>query len=182
MKTSALTLSIIVAVVMWCSAPVSAEAQNDWQEAFQAALEKGKISPAAPAESGGLAYTPSQETVLEEAVMMALAEEQGDRACECMKMAIDLDYNPYSVLKAIYSVGGDLEIDPLCACATEAGVMKAVIAKAATEAITPLNEPVYNVDEIARSQCLSGLAYTAVDPPTPPPPPPPPPPPSSYIP
>jgi hypothetical protein len=86
-----------------------------------------------------------------------------------MKMAVDLEYNPYSVLKAIYSQGGDLEIDPLCTCATEAGVMKAVIARAAADAVTPLNEPVYDVDEIARSQCLSGLAFTASEEPTEPP-------------
>lgn len=162
MKTSALILTFIVVAAVYCCAPVSAEAQGGWQEALQSALEKGKTAPEAP-ESGGLAYTPSEETILEEALTAALAEEKGDRSCECMKMAIDLDYNPYSVLKAIYSVGGDLEIDILCSCATEAGVMKAVIAKAATDAVTPLNEPVYDVDEIARSQCLSGLAYTAAE-------------------
>jgi hypothetical protein len=125
-------------------------------------LEKGKTD-SEPTGTGGLAYTPSEETVLEEAVTAAMTGEQGDRACELMRMAVELEYNPYSVLKTIYSVGGDLEIDPLCTCATEAGVMKAVIANAATNAVTPLNEPVYDVDEISRSQCLSGLAYTARD-------------------
>lgn len=169
MKRSALLLSFIVAVAIFCSASISADDQDNWRDVFQAMLEKGKTSSAAPAEPGGLAYTPSEGVVLEEALTMALAEEKGDRACECMRMAVDLDYNPYTVLKTIYGVGGDLEIDLLCTCATEAGVMKAIIAKAAADAVTPLNEPVYDVDEIARSQCLSGLAYTAAEGPTDPP-------------
>jgi hypothetical protein len=75
----------------------------------------------------------------------------------------------------IYGVGGDLEIDAVCSCATEAGVAKAVIADAATDAVTLLDEPVYDISEVSRSQCLTGLAYQldAGGEPDPPPPPPP---------
>jgi hypothetical protein len=162
MKTSVLILSLIAAIAMCCTTPCLAQSSGTWQDTLKAMLEEGKAGSESP-DGGGLAYTPSEGTVLEEAVTAAMTGEQGDRACEIMKMAVELEYNPYSVLKTIYSVGGDLEIDPLCTCATEAGVMKAVIASAATDAVTPLNEPVYDVDEISRSQCLSGLAYTAQD-------------------
>jgi hypothetical protein len=156
MKKFTLLLSLIALVVM-CS--VSASSAEDWQDVFQSMLEKGKTG-SAPSDSGGLAYTAPESVALEDAIAYALSGEQGDRACECMTMAVKYDYNPYTVLKTIYSLGGDLEIDTLCSCATASGITKAVIAKAATDAVTPLNEPVYDTDEIAQSQCLSGLAYT----------------------
>ena len=87
-----------------------------------------------------------------------------------MKIAIDFEYNAYSVLKYLYAAGGQLGVDQLCMCATEAGVMKAIIAKAAMDAVTPLNEPVFDRDEITQSQCLGGeeiLAYTALAKPLP---------------
>ncbi|MDX9786771.1 MAG: hypothetical protein RBT11_08340 [Desulfobacterales bacterium] len=138
----------------------------DWRAVYRAALEKGKVAPVNQAKPAGLAYAAPEEVVLAEAIAMALMAEKGERVCECLKIAIELEYNPYLVLKNIYAVGGDLEIDQLCMCATEAGVMKAIIAKAAKDAMTPLNQPVYDIDEIAQSQCLKGedgLAYTLAD-------------------
>ena len=177
MKKIALLL-VLFATVCLCVSTTVAQEQNDsaglgWQNAFQQMLEKGKAS-STQANDAGLAYTPAEASVLEEAVAYALSGEEGDRACECMKIAVELDYNPYLVLKTIYSLGGDLEIDTICNCSTQAGITKAIIAQAATDAVTPLNEPIYDVDEISRSQCLTGLAYqvdsgsTPPDPPDPP--------------
>jgi len=137
-------------------------AQN-WRDDFVTALEKGKAVklPDNQTKAEGLAYTPPEDVVLEEAIARAI--ENKAPPCQCMKIAIDFDYNPYSVIKNIYSAGGDIKLDQVCSCATEAGVMKAIIAKAAADAVSPLNEPIFKPNEIAQSQCLGGeegLAYT----------------------
>lgn len=161
MKKIALMIVLLATVFVYVSMTTAQDRDDSnglgWQNAYKEMLEKGKAS--VQTSNDGLAYTPAEATVLEEAVAYALSGEEGDRACECMKIAVELEYNPYLVLKTIYGLGGDLEIDQLCNCATEAGVTKAIIALAATDAVTPLDEPVYDEDEIARSQCLTGLAY-----------------------
>jgi hypothetical protein len=165
MKKIAFSISVIFLVAMF-SSTISAEDQGagiGWRDIYQDMLEKGKGIGEPETEDGGLAYTPPEEVVLEEAVSFALSDEKGDRACECMRMAVELEYNPYLVIKTIYSVGGDLEIDQLCLCSTEAGVMRAIIAQAATDATTSRNEPIYDEDEIARSECLRGLAFTLAE-------------------
>ena len=167
MKNLTLFVSMLTIIVM-CSATLFAEGQRTdekWQNDYLAALKKGKSVqlPAGQTQAAGLAYTPPEAVVLQEAVSKALEKEKGDRVCECMKVAVDLEYNPYLVIKTIYEAGGDLEIDQLCMCASEAGVMKAIIAKAAREAVSPLGEPVYSPDEIAQTNCFrgeEGLAYT----------------------
>lgn len=167
MKYIKQTLILIGCIFLVAS---NAFSDDDWRDDFISALEKGKAVqlPEGDAQTEGLAYTPPEDVVLEEAIAKAI--ERKAPACECMKIAIDFDYNPYSVLKNIYSAGGQVGLNELCMCATEAGVMKAVIAKAAMDAVTPLNEPVYDRDEIAQSQCLGGeeiLAYTALTKPLP---------------
>lgn len=141
----------------------SAIAEEDWRTEYITALQDGKIviAPSDADVDQGLAYTPSEEQVLMDAVADAM--EQDASACECMKIAIDLEYNPYDVLKSIYMIGGNVTLDELCMCATEAGVMKAIIAKAAGDALSPNGEPMFSRDEIVQSQCLrgqEGLAYT----------------------
>jgi hypothetical protein len=167
MKKLTLLVSMLTIIVM-CSATLFAEDQRkdeNWRNDYMSTLKKGKAValPAGQTQSAGLAYTPPEAVVLQEAVSKALEKEKGDRVCECMKVAVDLEYNPYLVIKTIYEAGGDLEIDQLCMCASEAGVMKAIIAKAAREAVSPLGEPVYSPDEIAQTSCFrgeEGLAYT----------------------
>ncbi|MFH0729952.1 MAG: CsgG/HfaB family protein [Pseudomonadota bacterium] len=138
---------------------------EDWRNDYLAMLKKGKAVrlPSGQPSGAGLAYTPPEAVTLENAISKALEKEKGARVCECMKLAVDLEYNAYLVIKTIYEAGGSLEIDQLCMCATEAGVMKAIIAKAAREAISPLGSPVYAQDEIAQASCFQGeegLAYT----------------------
>lgn len=167
MKKITLFVSILTIFVMF-STTLFAEnprKEENWREDYLATLKKGKAVqlPAGQPQAAGMAYTPPEAVVLQEAILKALEKERGERVCECMKIAIDLEYNPYLVIKTIYEVGGDLEIDQLCMCATEAGVMKAIIAKAAREAVTPLGKPVYAPDEIAQTSCFrgeEGLAYT----------------------
>jgi hypothetical protein len=165
MKKFTWMFSLFAAVLMCVSSVVAQEDEMNagfgWQSNFRDMLEEGKAAmyDDEQAKIAGYAYTPTEEVILEDAIKYALSDEQGDRACECLKIAVELEYNAYSVLKMIYGIGGDLEIDSVCACATEAGVTKAIIADAATDAVTLLDEPVYDINEISRSQCLTGLAY-----------------------
>lgn len=153
-----LSVMTALAMIVGLTSTVFA-AEQDWRTPFITALQDGKTATMATGE--GLAYTAPEELVLKEAVSKAM--EQDAPACECMKMAIDLEYNPYAVLKSIYSVGSNVTLDQLCMCATEAGIMKAIIAKAAVDALSPTGEALFNRDEIAQCQCLrgeDGLAYT----------------------
>lgn len=168
MKKFTFFVTLITFLVLNLS--VSGFAEEDWRDAYIASLEKGKAVQLEDTQeqSEGLAYTPPEDVVLEEAITKAM--EKNAPACECLKIAIDFEYNPYSVLKNLYAAGGKAKLDQLCMCATEAGVMKAIIAQAAADAVSPLNDPIFDRDEIAQSQCLGGeeaLAYTALDKPLP---------------
>lgn len=148
-------------ILTFCTHLTPSAAEQDWRTEYITALQDGKAVVTPTPGDGGLAYTPSEEQVLMKAVSKAMEQEAS--ACECMKIAIDLDYNPYDVLKSIYSTGGNVKLDQLCMCATEAGIMKAIIAKAASDALLPTGEPLFDLDEITQSQCLrsdQGLAYT----------------------
>jgi hypothetical protein len=174
MKTRVLGFVLFFAgVTFLCAASGPAEAKN-WEDAFAEALIKGK--EAAEQEGGGLGYTPSLEKVLDDAVAEAL--DRDGPPCQCMKIAISLEYSPYLVLKTIYR-HANIEIDELCMCGTEQGILKEVIAKAAVDATLPSGEKVFAGDEVKQSQCLqTGLPYTAAaaelpdapDPPDPVPP------------
>jgi hypothetical protein len=136
--------------------------ESKWQTEFETALKDGQFQLKRK-NSGGLGYTPTEqelfmdeEKILSTAIKKALKKEAPP--CECMKIAIDFDYNPYSVIKNIYASAKDLDLDQLCMCATEkgVGVSSQVVKKAATDAGRPL-------DEITQSQCLNedvGLAFT----------------------
>ncbi|MBI9089258.1 MAG: hypothetical protein JEZ12_08580 [Desulfobacterium sp.] len=166
------TLAILTGLTtnLFAAEPAAKEA---WQIAYTAALVDGKANPPPQGQAlkEGLAYTPPEEMVLKEAVSKAMEKEAS--ACECMKIAIDLEYNPYAVLKAIYSSEGNVQLDQLCMCATEAGIMKAITAKAAVDSLSSSGAPLFQQDEITQSQCLGGeegrintppeegLAYTA---------------------
>ncbi len=135
-----------------------------WEKEYIEKLQAGKET-SEQLKTEGLAYTPAEETVLEEAIIQAM-ENKGS-PCEAMKIAVDLEYNAYLTLKHLYGYGGEVGLDQLCMCATESGIQTQIVARAAAEAITPLGEPVYERDEIAQSQCINqigGLAYTETEP------------------
>lgn len=171
MKNRMITSLLIIGLLMF-SYPCMAE-EKSWEKEFVQALQKGKIIPAGQAQ--GLGYTPAEETVLEGAIKKAM--DLKAPPCEAMKIAVDLKYNSFSVLKNIFGYAGEVNLDQLCMCATESGVNKQIVAEAATKAVTPLGAPVFPRDEITQAQCLReiGLGYTALEIPPPPIPPPPPP-------
>ncbi|MFH0726898.1 MAG: hypothetical protein V2B19_11210 [Pseudomonadota bacterium] len=167
MKRITLFVSMLTIFVMVSTTLFAENSRTDdaWRNEYLASLKKGKAVqlPAGQTPAAGLAYTPPEGVVLQEAIAKALEKGKEDRVCECMKMAVDMEYNPYLVIKTIYEAGGDLKIDQLCMCATEAGVMKAIVAKAAKEAVSPLGGPVFAPDEIAQTTCFrgeEGLAFT----------------------
>ncbi len=174
MKKSMIYIMIFTIVGVVLSDISSVEAEN-WRKPYINALERGKIiipsdideklrdKTAEKSAVSGLAYTPpSEDVILEKAITQALTRNAPP--CECMKIAINLQYNPYSVLKNIYGAGNrEILLDQLCMCASELGIMKAVIARAATDALSSSNEPIFQMDEISQCQCLGGeegFAYT----------------------
>ncbi len=156
MKNITTIISIISTVLMFAVSAIAEE--NLWEKEFVQALQKGKAQSAQ--ESGGLGYTPAEKSVLETAIKKAL--DLKAPPCEAMKIAVDLEYKAFDVISNIFGHGGEVNLNQLCMCATESGINKQIVAKAATEAITPLGEPIYPRDEIAQAQCLNdvGLAYT----------------------
>ncbi len=158
MRTTIKAIIIVSILALLSSAGFAQD--NQWENEFVLALQKGKAL--ATTKNKGLAYTPAQSTVLENAIKKAMDKKAPP--CEAMKIAVDLKYNPYSVIKNIFSYGGEVDLNQLCMCATESGVNKQVIAKAATDAASPLGKPIFPRDEIAQAQCLReiGLGYTPV--------------------
>ena len=161
MKTKCIWPVLVAAVfLIGAAGPAFSKDSLNWEQEFVDALKKGKEAIETQGEGLGLGYTPSEATVLEEAIQNAL--DQDAPPCECMKIAVGFDYNPYNVLTSIYGSGKGVELDNVCMCATEEGVMKEVIARAASDAVNPVGEKVFDRDEITQSQCLQvGLPYTA---------------------
>lgn len=129
---------------------------NLWEKDFVMALQKGKMTSANATD--GLAYTPAAGVVLENAIKKAL--EMQAPPCEAMKIAVDLKYDPYSVIKNIFSYGSQVNLNQLCGCATESGINKKIVAEAAAKAMSPLGKPIFDRDEITQAQCITGLGYT----------------------
>lgn len=168
MKAKFIGFRLVTAVFILATAT---SAFCGWENDLRTALQKGKEQ--VQSTTGGLAYTPDEATVLNDALDKALNEEKAP-PCQCMKIAIEEKYNPFQVLTSIYGLGEEVKLDDLCMCATEEGILKEVIAKAAVDATGPNGEKVYERDEITQSQCLAaGLPYTAAETPLPDPPEPP---------
>jgi len=158
MKIRITILSSIFVIALFTSYCFAED--NLWENEFIQALQKGKT--VVTRQSGGLGYTPSESTVLEKAIKRAM--DMKAPPCEAMKIAIDLKYNPYSVIKNVFSSGGEVDLNQLCMCATESGINKQIVAKAASDATSSLGTPIFPRDEIAQAQCLReiGLGYTPV--------------------
>ena len=153
---------ILLCTVLISSPAVAADKAKDigWEPEYVEALQAGKMPVI---DEGGLPYTPDEETVLMDAIKKAM--EKKAPPCQCATLAIELDYNPYMTLKYIYSFEGELDLDQLCTCATQKGVDKQVIAKAAMDAQRE-GKPAFQLDEVTQSNCLrsdEGLAYTLED-------------------
>jgi hypothetical protein len=147
---------ILLSLSLLAVSSISFAEDNLWEKELIQALQKGRAI--GENTGGGLAYTPADETVLERAIQKAM--EMNAPPCEAMKIAVDFKHNPYSVMKHIFGYGGEVDLNQLCMCATEGGVNKQIVAKAAADAASPLGTPIYSRDEIAQAQCLTGLGYT----------------------
>ncbi len=72
---------------------------NLWEKDFVMALQKGKAESIT--KVNGLGYTMSETEILKKAIKNAL--DQDAPPCDAMKIAIDLKYKPYEVIKNIFS-------------------------------------------------------------------------------
>lgn len=126
---------------------------KSWDLQFVSDLQKIKSQQ----KTDGLGYTLSEEEALEIAIKKAM--DQKAPPCEAMKLAVDLEFNPYNVITGIFNSGAEIDLEQLCMCATEGGIPRSLLAQA-TEAAAEANR--LTRDEIAQSQCLrEGLGYTA---------------------
>ncbi len=156
MKNILLTILLIFSLALLSSISFAQE-KNSWETDYISILQKGRA--AIDNQGAGLGYTPAESTVLEEAIKLAM--ERKAPPCEAMKIAVELKYSPYGVIKNIFGYGGEISLDQLCMCATETGINKQIIAKAAADATSSLGTPIFNRDEIVQSQCI-GLGYTPI--------------------
>ncbi len=123
-----------------------------WDEQFVSDLQKIRNLQ----KTDGLGYTLSEDEALEIAIKKAM--DQKAPACEAMKLAVDLEFNPYNVITGIFNSGAELDLEQLCMCATEGGIPKSLLAQATDEAAEANR---LTRDEIAQSQCMrEGLGYT----------------------
>jgi len=149
-------LLILLSLSLAAVSSISFAEDNLWEKELIQALQKART--VSSSEGGGLGYTPTEGSLLEKAIKKAM--EMNAPPCEAMKIAVDLKYSSYSVIKNVFGHGGEVDLNQLCMCATESGINKQIVAKAATDAASPLGTPIYSRDEITQAQCLSGLGYT----------------------
>lgn len=151
---------LIIGLTVFSNAGFAEE--NDWEQEFVQALQKGKTQTTG--QDAGLGYTPAGSTVLENAIKKAMGSNAPP--CAVIKIAVDLEYNPYSVIKKIFSHGSDIDLNQLCMCANENDINKQIVAKAAADAriSSALCTPIFSSNEIAQVQCLKeiGLGYTPI--------------------
>lgn len=123
-----------------------------WDVAFVHDLEKIR----AQKKTGGFGYTIDEEEALDKAIKKAMDQEAPP--CEVTKLAVDRNFNPYDVIFGIFRSGAEMDLNELCMCATEDGISKSLIARAAEAAV---EENMLTRDEINQAQCLrEGLGFT----------------------
>ncbi len=151
MKYFVSTLTIGLFLVMFCSPGLAQKSENNkpWDVVFAADLAKIKN----PKKTDGLGYSLAEEEALDQAIKTAL--DNGGTACEAAKMAVDLNFNPHTVLMGVFKSEGSMKMDKLCMCATETGG-SAVLKQAADDAVA---QNLMTRDEVSQAQCM-GLGYT----------------------
>ncbi len=152
MKNTIAVLLISVALIVFNSPGFAQDSEKKkWDAEFVHDLEKIRSKK----KTGGLGYTVSEEESLEKAIKKAM--DQKAPACEAMKLAVDLQFNPYNVVSGIFSSGADVDLNQLCMCATESGISKSLMAQAASAAA---DANMLTRDEITQAQCLrEGLGF-----------------------
>lgn len=123
-----------------------------WDQQFVSDLQKIRNQQ----KTDGMGYTLSEDEALEIAIKKAM--DQKAPACEAMKLAVDLEFNPYNVITGIFNSGAEIDLEQLCMCATEGGIPRSLLVQAINEAADANR---LTRDEIAQTQCLrEGLGYT----------------------
>ncbi len=153
-----ISLFVIIGISFFVSQGFAEDKNKTWESEFVQALRKEKAR--IETDSKVINYASAGETVLAEAIKQAIVINNAP-ACKVMKIAIDLEFNPYLVIKNIFSHGGEIDLDQLCMCATEDGINKQIFAKASEDAASSLGEPIFSRYELTQSQCLReiGLGY-----------------------
>ena len=149
MKMMSILIYLVLVITAVCMA-------KDWQEDYVELLSTGSdfINDDGPSKGVDL-------KILKKSIQVAINNNGSE--CKMLKIAINMGYSPYYALKFIFESGGKISLDELCMCATELGIMKSITAKAASDAVDLSNKSIFNVDEVAQSQCLGGeegLPYT----------------------
>lgn len=142
---------IIIFTITTFTAPVFGQQDTvnqaeSWETDFTSALQKRK------AQTSGLGYSISEEIFLEQEMTKALDKKAPP--CQVMKIAIDLKYPEFEVIKNIFSHGSELDLDQLCMCANEKKIPKDILAMAINYSKTP-----YAVDELTQAQCIEVYGY-----------------------
>ncbi|MDA3787443.1 MAG: hypothetical protein PF503_02955 [Desulfobacula sp.] len=153
MKNLIAVIIISIGLVVFVSPGFAQDStEQKWDVKFVHDLEKIRSQK----KTGGLGYTLSEEEALDEAIKKAM--DQKAPPCEAMKLAVDLNFNPYNVITGIFKSEADIDLNQLCMCATESGISKSLIARAADAAA---DENMLTRDEIVQAQCLrEGLGFT----------------------
>ena len=133
------SLFFIIGISFFFSQGFAEDKNTAWESEFVQALRKEK---ARIETDEGLSYASAGETVLAEAIRQAIVINNAP-ACPVMKIAIDLEFNPYLVIKNIFSHGGEIDMNQLYMCATKYGINKQIFIKASKDAVTPLGKPVF---------------------------------------
>lgn len=130
-----------------------------WRTIYLSSLKKNSAMP-------GNADTEALAATLREALRLAFSNEKDQRAGDCLTMALGVGYPPYLALKTMFEAGDGLDLDPLCESASASGVMKAVFAKAARDAVSQSDSSIYEIAQLNQCPCLrgeNGLGYTPAE-------------------
>ncbi len=151
-------LSTLLIFGLTALSSISYAKSNLWEKAYINALQKGMSATVNKGGESGAAS--SQEAILKNAIKNALAMKAP--VGQMIKIAVNMQYNPYSVIKNILSLGGKISLNQLFMYASQSGINKQIVAKAAEDAVTPTGAPVYSKGEITQAQALKniGLGYT----------------------
>ena len=160
MKNILITSILVIGLIVFSNAGFAQE--NDWEQEYIEALEQGRINTTG--QYSGLGYATNDTSFLDNAIKKAM--ESSAPADEVIKIATDMGYSPYTIIKKVVGHGGKIDLEDLCMISNQSDINSQVLAQAVRDAktISAICVPVYSPDEIAQTPCLKdiGLGYTPV--------------------